>query len=108
MQEIHETSPREWGNGGYETKPRGSWEKEWLVLHLLDGQRPRACGKVQSGPDSCLEIPQLGSDFYPILLSLQTSEDDEASWRDPKGDMTPASTLPMSGDEPGFSKFSSV
>uniref|UniRef100_A0A3Q1MSC2 CD300 molecule like family member g n=1 Tax=Bos taurus TaxID=9913 RepID=A0A3Q1MSC2_BOVIN len=56
----------------------------------------------------CLEIPQLGSDFYPILLSLQTSEDDEASWRDPKGDMTPASTLPMSGDEPGFSKFSSV
>ncbi|XP_025135828.1 CMRF35-like molecule 9 isoform X4 [Bubalus bubalis] len=43
-----------------------------------------------------------------IHLSHLTSEDDEASWRDPKGDMTPASTLPMSGDEPGFSKFSSV
>ncbi|DAA18382.1 TPA: CD300 molecule-like family member g [Bos taurus] len=43
-----------------------------------------------------------------VHLSHLTSEDDEASWRDPKGDMTPASTLPMSGDEPGFSKFSSV
>ncbi|XP_060250893.1 CMRF35-like molecule 9 isoform X11 [Ovis aries] len=43
-----------------------------------------------------------------VHLSHLTSEDDEASWRDHKGDMTPASTLPMSGDEPGFSKFSSV
>ncbi|XP_070245994.1 CMRF35-like molecule 9 isoform X1 [Bos mutus] len=43
-----------------------------------------------------------------VHLSHLTSEDDEASWQDPKGDMTPASTLPMSGDEPGFSKFSSV
>ncbi|XP_052514419.1 CMRF35-like molecule 9 isoform X3 [Budorcas taxicolor] len=43
-----------------------------------------------------------------IWCLSQTSEDDEASWRDHKEDMTPASTLPMSGDEPGFSKFSSV
>lgn len=94
--------------GGVKQSLGGPGEKEWLVLRLLDGQRPRACGKGQRGPSSCLEIPQLGSDFHPILLSLQTSEDDEASWRDHKGDMTPASTLPMSGDDPGFSKFSSV
>ncbi|XP_020744621.2 CMRF35-like molecule 9 isoform X3 [Odocoileus virginianus] len=43
-----------------------------------------------------------------VHLSHLTSEDDKASWRDPEGDMTRASTLPMSGDEPGFSKFSSV
>ncbi|XP_068833825.1 CMRF35-like molecule 9 isoform X2 [Capricornis sumatraensis] len=43
-----------------------------------------------------------------VHLSHLTSKDDEASWRDHKGDVTPASTLPMSGDEPGFSKFSSV
>ncbi|XP_055263962.1 CMRF35-like molecule 9 isoform X3 [Moschus berezovskii] len=43
-----------------------------------------------------------------VHLSHLTSEDDEASSRHPEGDMTPASTLPMSGDEPGFSKFSSV
>ncbi|XP_065766223.1 CMRF35-like molecule 9 isoform X3 [Muntiacus reevesi] len=43
-----------------------------------------------------------------VHLSHLTSEDDKASWRDPEGDMTRASTLPMSGDEPGFPKFSSV
>ncbi|CAI9163473.1 unnamed protein product [Rangifer tarandus platyrhynchus] len=43
-----------------------------------------------------------------VHLSHLASEDDKASWRDPEGDMTRASTLPMSGDEPGFSKFSSV
>ncbi|KAM9748708.1 CMRF35-like molecule 9 isoform 2-T2 [Dama dama] len=43
-----------------------------------------------------------------VHLSHLTSEDDKASWRDPEGDMTRASTLPISGDEPGFSKFSSV
>lgn len=94
--------------GAVKQSLRGPGEKEWLVLSLLDGQRPTVYGKGQSGPSSCLEISQLGSDFHPTLLSLQTSEDDKASWQDPEGDMTRASTLPMSGDEPGFSKFSSV
>ncbi|XP_069399616.1 CMRF35-like molecule 9 isoform X2 [Ovis canadensis] len=59
-----------------------------------------------TGPPASPE-PSASSNTEIWCLS-QTSEDDEASWRDHKGDMTPASTLPMSGDEPGFSKFSSV
>ncbi|KAI4566727.1 hypothetical protein MJG53_015404 [Ovis ammon polii x Ovis aries] len=59
-----------------------------------------------TGPPASPE-PSASSNTEIWCLS-QTSEDDEASWRDHKGDMTPASTLPMSGDDPGFSKFSSV
>lgn len=52
--------------------------------------------------------PKPGSAFQPLLLSLQTSKEDEASWQTPEGDMTPGPPLPVSGDEPDFSKFISV
>ncbi|XP_006046913.1 CMRF35-like molecule 9 isoform X3 [Bubalus kerabau] len=73
-----------------------SWVPESAVIKLAE----------PTGPPASPE-PSASSNTEIWCLS-QTSEDDEASWRDPKGDMTPASTLPMSGDEPGFSKFSSV
>ncbi|XP_040101137.1 CMRF35-like molecule 9 isoform X1 [Oryx dammah] len=73
-----------------------SWVPESTVIKLAEPTGPPASPK-----------PSTSSNTEIWCLS-QTSEDDEASWRDHKGDMTPASTLPMSGDEPGFSKFSSV
>lgn len=52
--------------------------------------------------------PKPDSAFQPLLLSLQTSKEDEASWQTPEGDMTPGPPLPVSGEEPDFSKFVSV
>lgn len=67
------------------------------------------CRKGWAGPSSYLETPpKPGSAFQPLLLSLQTSKEDEASWQTPEGDMTPGPPLPVSGDEPDFSKFISV
>ncbi|XP_059938175.1 CMRF35-like molecule 9 [Mesoplodon densirostris] len=43
-----------------------------------------------------------------IRCLSQTSKEDEASWQTPEGDMTPGPPLPVSGDEPDFSKFISV
>ncbi|XP_022420917.1 CMRF35-like molecule 9 [Delphinapterus leucas] len=43
-----------------------------------------------------------------VHLSHLTSKEDEASWQTPEGDMTPGPPLPVSGDEPDFSKFISV
>eukprot|EP00069_Balaena_mysticetus_P001343 bmy_15238T0 len=44
----------------------------------------------------------------PRQLRAPTSKEDEASWQTPEGDMTPGPPLPVSGDEPDFSKFISV
>ncbi|KAB0367192.1 hypothetical protein FD755_020516 [Muntiacus reevesi] len=74
------------------------------VIKLAEPTGLLASPKPSAGPNTEIRW----ADFHPTLLSLQTSEDDKASWRDPEGDMTRASTLPMSGDEPGFPKFSSV
>ncbi|XP_055263966.1 CMRF35-like molecule 9 isoform X7 [Moschus berezovskii] len=73
-----------------------SWVPESAVIKLAEPTGPPTSPK-----------PSASSNTEIWCLS-QTSEDDEASSRHPEGDMTPASTLPMSGDEPGFSKFSSV
>ncbi|XP_059992076.1 CMRF35-like molecule 9 isoform X5 [Lagenorhynchus albirostris] len=43
-----------------------------------------------------------------IRCLSQTSKEDEASWQTPEGDMTPGPPLPVSGNEPDFSKFISV
>ncbi|XP_059992083.1 CMRF35-like molecule 9 isoform X10 [Lagenorhynchus albirostris] len=43
-----------------------------------------------------------------VHLSHLTSKEDEASWQTPEGDMTPGPPLPVSGNEPDFSKFISV
>ncbi|XP_007180296.2 CMRF35-like molecule 9 isoform X5 [Balaenoptera acutorostrata] len=43
-----------------------------------------------------------------VHLSHLTSKEDEASWQTPEGDMTPGPPLPVSRDEPDFSKFISV
>ena len=69
---------------------------------------PECAEKTGLDPAATWRPPQPGCAFQPLLLSLQTSKEDEASWQTPEGDMTPGPPLPVSRDEPDFSKFISV
>ncbi|XP_007180297.2 CMRF35-like molecule 9 isoform X6 [Balaenoptera acutorostrata] len=73
-----------------------SWVPEYAVIDLAGPTGPPASPKPSASPN--VEIQCLS----------QTSKEDEASWQTPEGDMTPGPPLPVSRDEPDFSKFISV
>ncbi|XP_036691121.1 CMRF35-like molecule 9 isoform X9 [Balaenoptera musculus] len=73
-----------------------SWVPEYAGIDLAGPTGPPASPKPSASPN------------VEIRCLSQTSKEDEASWQTPEGDMTPGPPLPVSGDEPDFSKFISV
>lgn len=100
---------------GHESKPGSSGEEKLLgrVPLQVDGglEFVEKAGWTQQlpGDHSSHPLPlHLGSALQTPLLSLQTTEEEEAPSQAPEGDVISMPPLHTSEEELGFSKFVSV
>ncbi|XP_037666197.1 CMRF35-like molecule 9 isoform X10 [Choloepus didactylus] len=79
--------------------PGNSWVPEYAVVNLVGTPEPTApqvSPKPSTNPSTEIQSPS------------QTSEVEEASAQDPEGDRTTEPPADVSGEEPGFPRFTSV
>lgn len=96
-------------DGGWrgESKPENPGEEKLLVPAPLRWTETGNCEKAGVDPAATWRPPAAGLCFQPPILSLQTSEEEEASFQDPEHDMSPGPP-PHVSEELSLSKFIAV